>query len=273
MDEAAPLARIDQARQLLAEASTVDEVKDVRDKAKAAALYAKERGYSLEILNYAAEIRVRAERRAGELLSEVERLPGGRPENSVHDVPSSSPLQQVVRDAGINHRQELEWQRLAEIPEEEFEQRVATTKADGVELTTSRLVKGWSMPVVSWTEAEHEMRAALESGGAIVMNLHVHKALEGWARETGRFLRIDRQSIWGNPFVMGEDGSRDEVINNYREHYLPFKYGLLARVGDLEGKALACWCAPQPCHGDVLLEQLEGLLDQEWMANRAEAKS
>jgi hypothetical protein len=69
---------------------------------------------------------------------------------------------------------------------------------------------------------------------------------------------------------MDEDGNRAEVIANYRDHYLDFKPSLLMRIGDdLEGKALACWCAPEPCHGDVLLYTLEGLLIQESMPSHA----
>jgi hypothetical protein len=33
---------------------------------------------------------------------------------------------------------------------------------------------------------------------------------------------------------------------------------LIKRVAELEGKVLACWCAPQPCHGDVLSRLAEG---------------
>lgn len=64
---------------------------------------------------------------------------------------------------------------------------------------------------------------------------------------------IGRPSIWGNPFKIGRDGSRREVIAKYRGLVLRSPR-LLARLPELHGKDLACWCAPQPCHGDVLID-------------------
>lgn len=63
---------------------------------------------------------------------------------------------------------------------------------------------------------------------------------------------IGRPSKWGNPFHIGQDGTRQEVIQKYRAWIL--KSGLLQEVHQLRGKTLGCYCAPLPCHGDVLLE-------------------
>ncbi len=65
-----------------------------------------------------------------------------------------------------------------------------------------------------------------------------------------------RGSVWGNPYVIGKDGDRETVIRKYRE-YLLSNPTLLAQLPELEGKTLGCWCAPKPCHGDVLVELLE----------------
>lgn len=64
---------------------------------------------------------------------------------------------------------------------------------------------------------------------------------------------IGRPSKWGNPFVIGRDGTREEVIEKYR-HYILHNPRLLADLSELKGKVLGCWCAPKPCHGDVLVE-------------------
>lgn len=109
-----------------------------------------------------------------------------------------------------------------------------------------------------WTDAERDLQERLKEGATVVVNLKSQPNLVTWAEQEGRLVRVDRSSKWGNPFVLGEDGDRDEVIASYREHYLPHKPSLLARVGELEGKALACWCAPQACHGDVLADAVEG---------------
>ncbi len=69
-------------------------------------------------------------------------------------------------------------------------------------------------------------------------------------------LYIGRPSMWGNPFVIGKDGTREEVIAKYREWILS-QPGLLADLELLRGKVLGCYCKPLPCHGDVLIELLE----------------
>lgn len=65
---------------------------------------------------------------------------------------------------------------------------------------------------------------------------------------------IGRPSIWGNPFQLGRDGDRDQVIARYRD-WLGRNRELAAlarRV--LPDKTLGCWCSPQACHGEVLHE-------------------
>lgn len=64
---------------------------------------------------------------------------------------------------------------------------------------------------------------------------------------------IGRPSKWGNPFVIGRDGDRVEVIAKYRR-WIADQPHLLAALGELRGKRLACYCAPGPCHGDVLAD-------------------
>lgn len=65
---------------------------------------------------------------------------------------------------------------------------------------------------------------------------------------------IGRPSIFGNPYIVGVDGSRTEVIEKYRR-YLALNNSLREEViKQLKGKDLVCWCSPKPCHGDVLIE-------------------
>jgi len=67
---------------------------------------------------------------------------------------------------------------------------------------------------------------------------------------------VGRPSVWGNPFVIGPDGTRTEVIAKYEE-YIRSRPDLMAQVKELKGKVLACYCAPLPCHGDVLAKLAE----------------
>ena len=70
---------------------------------------------------------------------------------------------------------------------------------------------------------------------------------------------VGRPSKWGNPFVIGKHGTRDQVVAKYRA-YLLGNAQLIAALPELAGKDLVCWCAPCACHGDVLVQ----------LANRAE---
>jgi len=62
---------------------------------------------------------------------------------------------------------------------------------------------------------------------------------------------IGRGSKWGNPFVIGRDGTREEVIRKY-EQYLTNNIELMNDLHELKGRVLGCWCSPLPCHGDIL---------------------
>ena len=65
---------------------------------------------------------------------------------------------------------------------------------------------------------------------------------------------IGRPSKWGNPYSIGKDGIREEVIQKYRD-YLERSPRLLEDCRqELRGKVLGCWCAPKACHGDILAE-------------------
>ena len=79
---------------------------------------------------------------------------------------------------------------------------------------------------------------------------------------------IGRPGKWGNPFFirlrsssggftdspnMGMGDSREEAINQYRE-WIKTQPELLASLHELKGKVLGCWCKPQACHGDILVE-------------------
>ena len=71
---------------------------------------------------------------------------------------------------------------------------------------------------------------------------------------------IDRRTKWGNPFKLGVDGSRDEVIDRYRaDLWRRIRAGeiSLEELAELNGCWLACWCEPLPCHGDVLAKAAE----------------
>lgn len=68
---------------------------------------------------------------------------------------------------------------------------------------------------------------------------------------------IGRPSIWGNPFKTGYDGTLEDVIEKY-EAYVRRNSRLLARLPEIAGKTLGCWCHEfKACHGDVLVKLCE----------------
>jgi hypothetical protein len=71
---------------------------------------------------------------------------------------------------------------------------------------------------------------------------------------------IGRGSIWGNPFVIGVHGNRNEVIEMYSK-WIRGQPQLLAQLPELKGKVLGCHCKsvinPKRCHGEVLLALLK----------------
>jgi len=71
---------------------------------------------------------------------------------------------------------------------------------------------------------------------------------------------------YGNPFVIGVDGSRDEVVKKcdswlkgiaYTEIEPVRRSWILRNLDQLEGEVLGCWCTPLPCHGDIYIQLLE----------------
>ena len=93
-------------------------------------------------------------------------------------------------------------------------------------------------------------------GGLVVQDCDVYIGrachMGGWSLS---------QSPWYNPFSARQYG-REECIRLYREHLLA-DGNLLARLPELMYQTLGCWCSPEPCHGDVLVEMVRELEEEE----------
>lgn len=124
----------DRMRAELINAHRIDEVKDIRDKAEALRKYAQQTGESLENRNMLAEIELRAIRRAGKLLIEMKEN-GEREGHGGNRKSNSSKTSLKLSDVGITYDQSSDWQAVAELPEDDFEQDIATAKAKKEELT------------------------------------------------------------------------------------------------------------------------------------------
>lgn len=100
----------------------------------------------------------------------------------------------------------------------------------------------WAAFEVAWRDA-----TAQQPGGITTPTRLVHCRREPYD------VFIGRPSRWANPFHIGPDGSREEVVVRFRR-WLARQPGLLRAVWSLQGKVLGCRCAPLPCHGDVLVD-------------------
>lgn len=143
------LIRYEQARTALANAHRIGEAKSIRDKARAMAAYARQ-AKDNDLISWATEIKVRAERRAGELLAQGERAPGTSCQGDTR-------YQRALKENGVAGKTAHRWQMLAAIPEGQFEQSVAATKEVMGEVTTATLI-----PISTGTAFPDRTRNALE---------------------------------------------------------------------------------------------------------------
>jgi len=128
------LIRYDAARRALAAAHSVDEVRAIRSRAEAVRVYAKQ-ARDLDMQNMAAEIRIHAERRAGQLLLEMEKNPGTRGEGRPRKDDTKSRRSRrttanppTLEEIGISKDQSAKWQKIALLVDDAtFEKALAKT--------------------------------------------------------------------------------------------------------------------------------------------------
>jgi len=90
------------------------------------------------------------------------------------------------------------------------------------------------------------------------MTIAVH-CNEGFDVYIGRACRQHAASKWANPFRIGRDGTRKEVIQKYR-NWIITQVDLMASLHELKDKVLGCWCHPKECHGDFLAALVDLLI-------------
>ena len=128
------LALLAEGMRVLSVATSFEDIKHLRDKAEAVRVFARAANLNLDFQNRAAELKLRAERKAGEVLQKLKLRGGDRKSNSHHDSLKLS-------DLGITAAQSLRWQRESRIPEEEFCRYIAAARAAGREITAAGLLK------------------------------------------------------------------------------------------------------------------------------------
>lgn len=118
------------------------------------------------------------------------------------------------------------------------------------------------------TAFERQRRDWSLAGYTVLANGHTDRALIAWAKHQGRLYRIDRRSAWGNPTHLldpEDEVERDACVRAYAS-YFETAYDLQARIRELAGKVLLCWCTPKACHGEVLLSESDPQFAAEYLA-------
>lgn len=118
------------------------------------------------------------------------------------------------------------------------------------------------LEIALWTPDELELQDRLIRGETIVVNIRAngpHPRLVEWAEREGLLVYIGRStrgrpcSPWANPYKVGRDGTRGDVVDRFaalRDLKPPGREP--RNLAELEGKALGCWCKPERCHGDII---------------------
>lgn len=178
----------------------------------------------------------------------------GRPKKSVEKVPPisdppSKAREEAAKSVGVNDRYVQDAKKVKAEAPEVFEK----LKAGKITLQDAKREVA-KKPTDEWMADERERQAEIEAGGTVVANAGRDKNLIAWAESKGLAVRVDRGTRYGNPFILGEDGDRDDVCDLYESAYLPHKKGIASRCGELSGKVLVCHCYPERCHADSLVQ-------------------
>lgn len=192
---------------------------------------------------------IRQQLAAAKVETSLKELGAAAPNHKIGDIPEKH-LRPLVSVKNDDETLVAAYTKAQEIAKDENQGRLT-------EAIVTRAVEQ-VRPEYEWSASELERKAIVEAGGTVVANMHqeTDRALLAWARSTGKFARIDRNSDWGNPYEIPDDGDRDTVCDSY-EIFFPRKFSLHNRFDELRGKVLGCWCYPQRCHGDYLTAKLE----------------
>ena len=225
------LIQVAEAKRLLASAKSVDGVLQIRDQAAAVAAYLQQQADSRDAANDAAEIKLRAERRLGELLAGTV-APGGRSKS--HRATSIRGGSSKPLPSGVTRSDSSRWQREASVPDDAFEAYLADRRQDGVEgeITSAGLLKlagggriaNWSSESVEWYTPPRYIEAARAALGAIDLDPASSEAANATIRADQFFTReqdgLKRPwpgRVWLNP-PYGEEGTDRWVEKTVAEY-------------------------------------------------------
>lgn len=181
------LAHYSAARHALSAAASYDEVKDIRDKSAAMIAYARQAA-DRDMLRWATEIKVRAERKAGEMLAEA-KATGGRHSGSGDQKSESRRAIPIptLADIGISASQSSRWQKLAAVPETQFEQAVAAALEIAGEVNLGTVMAGGTLATLhTGDEESYTPEIYIEAARTVLGGIALDPASNDMAQQTVR---------------------------------------------------------------------------------------
>lgn len=140
-EESKEIIELGEAIRLLSRVSTVEDARVLINLAESARVYARKAELGLEAQNHAAEIKVKAQRKAGEILQRMEKAKGGQPYQERNSTGYIVQPVETYAELGIDKRDAHIWQKIAAMPETVFEEKIAVMKDGGSEITTSAIYR------------------------------------------------------------------------------------------------------------------------------------
>lgn len=238
------LAVLDQAKQALSAACSFDEIKDIRDKAEAVRKYAQSASLGLDVQNFAAEVKLRAERQAGKLLSQL-MLRGGDRRSKIRNE------RLKLDDLGISRNQSTRWQIQAKVPENVFSEYVRETCDAGKELTSANLMR-----IAKQCGTRHHAGPTKNGRNGHSHNGHVRPPVGRFQQrassssadtleEIGAELKNHHNVLSGvlEPVIQSENGVSLKVAERRILQYLLSEIGqLIQRLNHMHRSPLECTC-------------------------------
>lgn len=241
VEELSILAHADRS---IAQAKTIEEIKSIRDRAEAARHYAKSAALGLHVQNLAAEFKLRAERKAGELLAQLSLHGGNRKSNSHHEILK-------LADLGIDRNKSARWQLAASIPDSIFRAYLAAAEESGTAITTQGLFRLASKSTSRHKRNRKKALVEKRSGG----NSHaLGQASAGGMSGRVQGANNDDQSRNGDRSQSADSESLAEI-----EHHLQLLATILVPLCEDRQPKLAAVCKRTAMR---LLREMQDLLTQ-----------
>ncbi len=260
MNEHTAISIIRHAEDQLTAIQNLEEGIDYLNKVKAIQIWARAEKKDAELQRMLAEQRIRTQRLIGSFIrmgrEKGELASGGQFYSNQHLAGNLKEPPKTLSSLGLSKKQSSLFQRLSEIENEAFELIIRQGRAKSRPITAHWVLQE-NDDAPEATEHELVMLQRLRSGKAIVINDQKDHFLKYYARKNGLYLYVGPGSVWQNPFIAGQDGTYEEVLDLFVNQYFPHKRQLRENLALLKGKVLAGSYYPKPNHASFLVNLVD----------------